>query len=104
MGILSVKGIKYITKEDYDNKVYHWQTIKLPIIGWICLILLNLLVPIIGGFWSYWVLDTYYTDYYIYNKSYYYCEKSDCRIKIDKIIYYIRSIMSKTFNWLFYKI
>lgn len=103
IGILSVKGIKYIQKKDYtDKKEYQWQTIKLPVIGWIVLLILNLAIPILGGLLSYWILNTYYVNIYI--GQYYYCEKSDLRSKINKVIHYINIIISKPFNWLFYKI
>lgn len=103
IGILSVKGIKYIQKKDYtDKKEYQWQTIKLPIICWLVLLILNLATPILGGLLSYWILNTYYTD--IYNDQYYHCEKSNLKIKIDRIVHYINIIISKPLNWLFYKI
>lgn len=103
IGVLSVKGIKYIQKKDYtDKKEYQWQTIKLSIIGWLILLILNLVTPILGGLLSYWVLNTYCTDQY--NDPYYHCEKSNLRIKIDRIVHYINSIISKPFTWLFYKI
>ena len=103
IGILSIKGIKYIQKKDFtDKKEYQWQTIKLPIIGWLTLLILNLVTPILGGLLSYWILNTYYTD--AYNSLDYYCKKTNLRLKIDRIIYYIKGIISKPFTWLFYKI
>lgn len=54
IGILSTKGIKYIQKKGFtDKKEYQWQTIKLPIIAWITLLILNLVTPILGGLLSY---------------------------------------------------
>lgn len=103
IGILSIKGIKYIKKKSYTDKgEYQWQTIKLPIIGWIILLFLNLVTPILGGLLSYWILNTYYTD--IYNDPDYYCKKSDLRLRIDKIVHHINIIISKPFNWLFYRL
>lgn len=103
IGILSIKGLKYIQKKDYtDKQEYQWQTIKLPIIGWLAILIMNLVTPILGGILSYWILNNYCTDKY--NDSRYICEKSNLRIKIDKFIHYINVIVSKPFNWLFYKI
>lgn len=103
IGILSAKGIKYIQKKDYTNKKeYQWQTIKLPIIGWLALLILNLVTPILGGLLSYWILDTYYTN--AYNSPDYCCKKTNLRLKIDKIVHYINIIISKPFNWLFYRL
>jgi hypothetical protein len=97
MGVLSVKRIKYIRKKDYTGSK-EWQTIKLPVIEWIALILIMIVIPVVGGFISYQFLDCHYID--IYCNVDYYCEKSDLKIKIDRII----TILSKPFNWLFYKI
>ena len=111
--VVILKGFVYIPKENcnltidddkyytFDEESKGWQKVKLPIIGWIVLILMNLCVPYLGGVLSEFILDCYREDYQ--NDNFYYCTIPKKYDYISKKFERFTNILMKPIDWLMYK-